>query len=74
MGKLRGVAGPMQRPYNALPGEFLQYIVKNARVRDWFRLLDFAREQRRLLASGGNPNPQLVLEAWLVRWSALLRS
>jgi DNA polymerase III subunit delta' len=48
--------------------------VKNARVRDWFRLLDYAREQRRLLASGGNPNPQLVLEAWLVRWSALLRS
>ncbi|WP_416140317.1 DNA polymerase III subunit delta' [Halomonas sp. HK25] len=48
--------------------------VKNARVRDWFRLLDYAREQRRLLAAGGNPNPQLVLEAWLVRWSALLRS
>nr|WP_027948000.1 DNA polymerase III subunit delta' [Halomonas anticariensis] len=48
--------------------------VKNARVRDWFRLLDYAREQRRLLAMGGNPNPQLVLEAWLVRWSALLRS
>lgn len=48
--------------------------VKNARVRDWFRLLDYAREQRRLLVAGGNPNPQLVLEAWLVRWSALLRS
>ncbi|TDO12623.1 DNA polymerase III subunit delta' [Halomonas ventosae] len=48
--------------------------VKNARVRDWFRLLDFAREQRRLLAEGGNPNPQLALEAWLVRWSTLLRS
>jgi len=48
--------------------------VKNARVRDWFRLLDYAREERRLLAAGGNPNPQLVLEAWLVRWSALLRS
>lgn len=48
--------------------------VKNARVQDWFRLLDFAREQRRLLAVGGNPNPQLVLEAWLVRWSTLLRS
>lgn len=48
--------------------------VKNGRVRDWFRLLDYAREQRRLLAIGGNPNPQLVLEAWLVRWSALLRS
>ncbi|NIC38859.1 DNA polymerase III subunit delta' [Halomonas desiderata] len=48
--------------------------VKNARVQDWFRLLDFAREQRRLLAAGGNPNPQLVLEAWLVRWSTLLRS
>lgn len=48
--------------------------VKNARVRDWFKLLDYAREQRRLLAVGANPNPQLVLEAWLVRWSALLRS
>jgi len=48
--------------------------VKNARVRDWFRLLDYAREQRRLLAEGGNPNPQLTLEAWLVRWSTLLRS
>jgi DNA polymerase-3 subunit delta' len=48
--------------------------VKNARVRDWFRLLDHAREQRRLLAKGGNPNPQLALEAWLVRWSTLLRS
>ncbi|WP_249978744.1 DNA polymerase III subunit delta' [Vreelandella olivaria] len=48
--------------------------VKNARVQDWFRLLDYAREQRRLLAMGANPNPQLVLEAWLVRWSTLLRS
>ncbi|WP_017430579.1 DNA polymerase III subunit delta' [Vreelandella jeotgali] len=48
--------------------------VKNARLQDWFRLLDYALEQRRLLAVGGNPNPQLVLEAWLIRWSALLRS
>ncbi|WP_346798779.1 DNA polymerase III subunit delta' [Halomonas sp. Bachu 37] len=48
--------------------------VKNARVQDWFRLLDYAREQRRLLSAGANPNPQLVLEAWLVRWSTLLRS
>lgn len=48
--------------------------VKNGRVRDWFRLLDYAREQRRLIAGGGNPNPSLVLEAWLIRWSALLRS
>ncbi len=48
--------------------------VKNGRVQDWFRLLDYAREQRRLLAAGANPNPQLVLEAWLVRWAALLRS
>lgn len=48
--------------------------VKNARVRDWFRLLDYAREQRRLIAQGNNPNPQLVLEAWLIRWAALLRS
>lgn len=48
--------------------------VKNGRVRDWFRLLDYAREQRRLIAGGGNPNPSLVLEAWLIRWAALLRS
>ena len=48
--------------------------VKNGRVQDWLRLLDYAREQRRLLAVGANPNPQLVLEAWLVRWAALLRS
>ncbi|CAM3432147.1 MULTISPECIES: DNA polymerase III subunit delta' [Halomonas] len=48
--------------------------VKNGRVQDWFRLLDYAREQRRLLSVGANPNPQLVLEAWLVRWAALLRS
>ncbi|RKR06345.1 DNA polymerase III delta prime subunit [Kushneria sinocarnis] len=48
--------------------------VKNGRVRDWFKLLDYAREQRRLLVSGGNPNDRLVLEAWLIRWSALLRS
>ncbi len=48
--------------------------VKNGRVRDWFRLLDYAREQRRLLAAGSNPNAQLVLESWLVRWAALLRS
>ena len=48
--------------------------VKNGRVQDWFRLLDYAREQRRQFAVGANPNPQLVLEAWLVRWSALLRS
>ncbi|OHV11810.1 DNA polymerase III subunit delta' [Kushneria phosphatilytica] len=48
--------------------------VKNGRVRDWFKLLDYVREQRRLLISGGNPNDRLVLEAWLIRWSALLRS
>lgn len=48
--------------------------MKNGRVQDWFRLLDYAREQRRLLAVGANPNPQLVLEAWLVRWASLLRS
>ncbi|WP_339926511.1 DNA polymerase III subunit delta' [uncultured Cobetia sp.] len=52
----------------------LRQAVKNGRTQDWFKLLDFAREQRRLLAAGGNPNPQLVLEAWLVRWAALLRS
>lgn len=48
--------------------------IKNGRVHDWFRLLDYAREQRQLLSAGGNPNAQLVLEAWLVRWSTLLRS
>ncbi|MCM2130956.1 DNA polymerase III subunit delta' [Larsenimonas rhizosphaerae] len=48
--------------------------IKNGRVRDWFKLLDYAREQRRLVARGANPNPQLVYEAWLIRWAALLRS
>ncbi|WP_444678053.1 DNA polymerase III subunit delta' [Halomonas sp. E19] len=68
---LTGEASRLRNP-DLLP--LYRQAVKNARVRDWFRLLDYAREQRRLLASGGNPNPQLVLEAWLVRWSALLRS
>jgi DNA polymerase III subunit delta' len=66
-GDTRGLRNP-----DLLP--LYRQAVKNARIRDWFRLLDYAREQRRLLASGGNPNPQLVIEAWLVRWSALLRS
>lgn len=48
--------------------------VKNGRVRDWYRLLDYAHEQRRLLMAGSNPNPMLVLESWLIRWAALLRS
>src|SRR5690554_6312083 len=68
---LSGVATEVRNP-DLLP--LYRQAVKNARVRDWFRLLDFAREQRRLLAAGSNPNPQLVLEAWLIRWSTLLRS
>ncbi|MCM2971128.1 DNA polymerase III subunit delta' [Larsenimonas suaedae] len=48
--------------------------IKNGRVRDWFRLLDYAKEQRQLVAKGGNPNAQLVFEAWLIRWAALLRA
>ena len=68
---LSGEPGELRNP-DLLP--LYRQAVKNARLRDWFRLLDYAREQRRLLAAGGNPNPQLVLEAWLVRWSALLRS
>lgn len=68
---LSGESGAVRNP-DLLP--LYRQAVKNARVQDWFRLLDFAREQRRLLAAGGNPNPQLVLEAWLVRWSTLLRS
>lgn len=68
---LSGEAEAVRNP-DLLP--LYRQAVKNARVQDWFRLLDFAQEQRRLLATGGNPNPQLVLEAWLVRWSTLLRS
>ena len=68
---LSGVATEVRNP-DLLP--LYRQAVKNSRVRDWFRLLDFAREQRRLLGLGGNPNPQLVLEAWLIRWSTLLRS
>lgn len=41
--------------------------VKNARVRDWFKLLDYAREQRRLLAVGSNPNPS---SCWKHGWCA----
>ncbi|MBZ0331843.1 DNA polymerase III subunit delta' [Halomonas sp. ANAO-440] len=69
-----GLSGDAARIRNPDLLPLYRQAVKNARVRDWFRLLDYAREQRRLLAVGGNPNPQLVLEAWLVRWSALLRS
>ncbi|WP_110648603.1 DNA polymerase III subunit delta' [Salinicola peritrichatus] len=69
-----GLSGDPRRVRNSDLLPLYRQAVKNARVRDWFRLLDYAREQRRLLAAGGNPNPQLVLEAWLVRWSALLRS
>ncbi|SFH78704.1 DNA polymerase III subunit delta' [Modicisalibacter xianhensis] len=69
-----GLSGDSDRVRNPDLLPLYRQAVKNARVRDWFRLLDYAREQRRLLVAGGNPNPQLVLEAWLVRWSALLRS
>ncbi|PMR75110.1 DNA polymerase III subunit delta' [Billgrantia endophytica] len=69
-----GLSGDAARVRNPDLLPLFRQAIKNARVRDWFRLLDYAREQRRLLAAGGNPNPQLVLEAWLVRWSALLRS
>ncbi|HSP56881.1 MAG TPA: DNA polymerase III subunit delta' [Halomonas sp.] len=69
-----GLSGESQELRNPDLLPLYRQAVKNGRLRDWFRLLDYAREQRRLLAMGGNPNPQLVLEAWLVRWSALLRS
>lgn len=69
-----GLSGDTEQVRNTDLLPLYRQAVKNARVRDWFRLLDYACEQRRLLASGGNPNPQLVLEAWLIRWSALLRS
>ncbi|GEN22530.1 DNA polymerase III subunit delta' [Halomonas cupida] len=68
---LSGESGDLRNP-DLMP--LYRQAVKNARVQDWFRLLDYAREQRRLLGEGGNPNAQLVLEAWLVRWAALLRS
>ncbi|QEM81384.1 DNA polymerase III subunit delta' [Halomonas binhaiensis] len=69
-----GLSGESQQLRNPDLMPLFRQAVKNARVRDWFRLLDYAREQRRLLSAGANPNPQLVLEAWLVRWAALLRS
>lgn len=69
-----GLSGDQHRLRNPDLLPLYRQATKNGRVHDWFRLLDFAHEQRHLLAAGGNPNPQLVLEAWLVRWSALLRS
>ena len=69
-----GLSGDIDQLRNPDLLPLYRQAVKNARLRDWFRLLDYAREQQRLLIAGGNPNPQLVLEAWLVRWSALLRS
>lgn len=69
-----GLSGNESELHNADLVPLYRQAVKNGRVQDWFRLLDYAREQRRLLAVGANPNPQLVLEAWLVRWAALLRS
>lgn len=69
-----GLSGDASNLRNTDMLPLYQQAVKNGRVRDWFRLLDYAQEQRRLLLQGGNPNPQLVLESWLIRWSALLRS
>lgn len=69
-----GLSGNREALHNPDLEPLYRQAVKNARVQDWFKLLDYAREQRRLLSIGTNPNPQLVLEAWLVRWSALLRS
>ncbi|MBE0462754.1 MAG: DNA polymerase III subunit delta' [Halomonadaceae bacterium] len=69
-----GISGEADVLHNPDLEPLYRQAVKNGRVQDWFRLLDYAREQRRLLAVGANPNPQLVLEAWLVRWAALLRS
>ncbi|WP_148254707.1 DNA polymerase III subunit delta' [Aidingimonas lacisalsi] len=69
-----GLSGDSEQVSNPDLLPLYRQAAKNGRVHDWFRLLDFAREQRRLLARGGNPNAQLVLEAWLVRWSSLLRS
>tara|TARA_R110002012_G_scaffold9164_10_gene42072 strand:- start:2445 stop:3431 length:987 start_codon:yes stop_codon:yes gene_type:complete len=69
-----GLSGEAEVLHNPDLEPLYRQAVKNGRVQDWFRLLDYAREQRRLLAVGANPNPQLVLEAWLVRWAALLRS
>lgn len=69
-----GLSGEEQGVRNADVLPLYRQAVKNGRVRDWYRLLDYAHEQRRLVMSGSNPNPMLVLEAWLVRWAALLRS
>ncbi|GHC19285.1 DNA polymerase III subunit delta' [Kushneria pakistanensis] len=69
-----GVSGDMSSVRNRDLLPLYRQAIKNGRVRDWFRLLDYAHEQRRLLAAGGNPNAQLVIESWLIRWSALLRS
>ncbi|MCB8889776.1 DNA polymerase III subunit delta' [Vreelandella malpeensis] len=69
-----GLTGQTTALHNPDLEPLYRQAVKNGRVQDWFRLLDYAREQRRLLFAGANPNPQLVLEAWMVRWSALLRS
>ena len=69
-----GLSGNEQGIRNTDVLPLYRQAVKNGRVRDWYRLLDYAHEQRRLLMSGSNPNPLLVLESWLIRWAALLRS
>lgn len=69
-----GASADVSRVRNSDLMPLYRQAIKNGRIRDWFRLLDYAHEQRRLLAGGGNPNRHLVLESWLIRWSALLRS
>lgn len=69
-----GLSGDEQGVRNVDVLPLYRQAVKNGRVRDWYRLLDYAHEQRRLMISGSNPNPMLVLESWLIRWAALLRS
>ncbi|MFC0269402.1 DNA polymerase III subunit delta' [Kushneria aurantia] len=69
-----GTTAQSERVRNSDLMPLYRQAIKNGRVRDWFRLLDYAHEQRRLLSSGGNPNAQLALESWLIRWATLLRS
>ena len=69
-----GLSGSDQGVRNTDVLPLYRQAVKNGRVQDWYRLLDYACDQRRLVTSGGNPNPMLVLESWLIRWAALLRS
>ncbi|MEC7296580.1 MAG: DNA polymerase III subunit delta', partial [Pseudomonadota bacterium] len=56
-----GLSGEQSVLHNPDLTPLYRQAVKNGRVQDWFRLLDYAREQRRLLAVGANPKTQLVL-------------